>query len=51
MVNENFYFAFILKERRIPREKIPTLNHLKAKIGLLHIKRLQSITIDTITDL
>ena len=50
MINETFYYACIydiLKDRRHPREKTPTLNHLKAKIVRLHSKRIQSITIDT----
>jgi len=35
------------KDRRHPREKTPTLNHLIAKIIQKHSKRVQSITIDT----
>ena len=50
MINENFYYACIydiLKDRKHPREKKPTLNHLKAKIVRQHSKRVQSIITDT----
>ena len=50
MINENFYYAciyVIVKDRRYPREKTPTLNHLKAKTVRLHRKRVQTITIHT----
>jgi hypothetical protein len=49
-VNENIYKACIydiLKDRKCPRDKTPTLNHSKTQIVRLHCKRLQSITIDT----
>ena len=44
------YYTFIydiLTDRRHPREKTPTLNHLKAKTVRLHSKQVQSIVIDT----
>ena len=49
IINENFYFApiyNILKDRRYPMEKTPTLNRHKAKIHRLHCKRSQYIIID-----
>jgi hypothetical protein len=50
MLNQNFYYACIydiLNNRRYPREKTPTLNHLKTKDCPTTQKRLQSVTIDT----
>ena len=49
IINEHFYYACIygiLKDRRHPREKTPTLNQLKAKIVLLYSKCIESIIID-----
>ena len=49
MINENVYYAciYISKDRRHPREKTPTLDHLKAKTVRLHSKRVLSIVIHT----
>ena len=44
MINENFFpvcIYDILKDRRRPREEIPILNHLKAKIARVHSKQFQ----------
>ena len=50
MIKEIFHYACIydiLKDRKHPREKTPTLNYHKAKIIRLHRKRVQSIITDT----
>ena len=50
MISENFCYACIydiLRDRRHPREKKPTLNHLITKIVWLYSKQVQPSTIDT----
>jgi hypothetical protein len=50
VINEHCYYACkydIWKDRRLPMEKKPTLNHLKDTIVRLYSKRVQFITIDT----
>jgi hypothetical protein len=49
MINENVCFVSIydiLKDRILPTERKPTLNHPKVKIVRLNSKQHQSITID-----